>query len=78
MVVRALKKCGIPEAIDGSEDEEININNTEDNNVGSSDEDPFESSNQHRESDDDMYTTDNEPVFSVTVPSDNEASEREN
>jgi len=30
MTVRAFKKCRISEAIDGSEDEEININNVED------------------------------------------------
>ena len=38
-------------AIDGSEDDEININNIEDYEVESSDEDPFESCNQQEESD---------------------------
>ena len=46
MVIRAFKKCGISVAIDGSEDEEMNINNIEDYEVESSDEDPFESCNQ--------------------------------
>ena len=38
MVIRAFKKCGISVAIDGSEDEEININNVEDYKVENSDE----------------------------------------
>jgi len=38
MVIRAFKKCGISVAIDGSEDEEININNVEDYKVEKSDE----------------------------------------
>lgn len=49
MIIRSFKKCGISVAIDGSEDDEINIESLEDYAVGESDEeatdddtDPFE------------------------------------
>ena len=46
MVRRSFKKCGISVAIDGSEDDEINIKGLEDYSVGdegdaTDDEDPF-------------------------------------
>ena len=71
MVVRAFKKCGISVAINGSEDEEININNRDDYVVGSntSDEDPF------TDSDHEMSTTESE--ISTSDEGDNETSERE-
>ena len=47
MVCRSFKKCGISVAIDGSEDDEINIKGLEDYSVGdegdaTDDEDPFD------------------------------------
>ena len=43
MVVRGFRKCGISLAIDGSEDNDINIKGIENYQVDSGDDDPFES-----------------------------------
>ena len=44
MVIRGFKKCGVSVAINGSEDNEINIKDLEDYEVESDDDDPFVSS----------------------------------
>ena len=58
-VVRGFKKCGISVAIDGSEDDEINIKGFENYKVESDNDDPFATS------DDSDSSTDNDSLSSV-------------
>ena len=43
MIIRGFRKCGISVAVDGSEDNDINIKELENYQVDSDDDDPFES-----------------------------------
>ena len=43
MIIRGFRKCGITVAVDGSEDNDINIKELENYQVDSDDDDPFES-----------------------------------
>ena len=56
MVIRGFQKCGISIAIDGSEDDEINIKDLENYKVESDDDDPFATSD-----DDDSSSDGNSP-----------------
>ena len=53
VVVRGFKECGISVAIDGSEDDEINIKGLENYQVESDDDDPFVTSGDSDSSTDD-------------------------
>ena len=56
MVIRGFRKCEISIAIDGSEDNEINIKDLENYKVESDDDDPFATSD-----DDDSFSDGNSP-----------------
>ena len=59
MVVRGFRKCGIPLAIDGTEDDDINIKGIENYQVNSDNDDPFESESDSFE--DDLSESDTAP-----------------
>ena len=81
MITRSFRKCGITIAVDGSEDEIININGVDDHTVGSiesSDDnddinsDPCEESDAVDDDDDDFNSDPCEESFSEYTSSDAE------